>query len=305
MKKYLIIAILAIMGFQASAQQDAMLSQYMFNTMFINPAYAGSNNYWSTSLLYRAQWLQFDGSPRTQLLSIDGPLAQGKMGIGGIIMHDKIGVTNETDVLANYSYKIKFDNSSFAFGAKAGFSIYSAKFSDLVYWDSSDPIYFNNQTGFMVPKFGFGMYYYSEKYFAGISIPTLVAWDKDNNFAIDIDRSSFLRRHFYLNGGYVFTLNDNFKLKPTLLVKYVEAAPVQGDLNVTCIYKNVFKAGIAYRSNDALVGIVEYVANQKFRVGYAFDLTLTDIKSHSRGSHEIMIGFDFGKGLETKTPRIF
>jgi len=304
MKKSLII-VLALFQMAALAQQDLMVSQYMFNGLFLNPAYAGSHKYVSSSLLQRTQWVNFAGAPKTALLAVDGELPKKNMGLGLILSNDRIGATEQTDIYANYSYQLKLGTGKLAFGIKAGVSNYTFKSNNLTVWDSNDEVFASKRTVWL-PKFGAGIYYYAAKWYAGISIPTLVAYDPNHNFSFDVNRSSFLTRHYYLNGGYIFTLNDKLKLKPSLLVKYEPSAPVQCDINMNLLFKDEFWFGLSYRSSDAVTFMVEYQTNFRFRVGYAYDLTTSKLRNYSAGTHEIMIGYDFGKNLmKIKTPRYF
>lgn len=306
MKKIALLTLLLGSTLLGKSQQDPMLSQYMFNGLFINPAYAGSHPYFSSSLLYRTQWVGMGGSPQTQLVAVDGPIANDKLGIGMIISHDKIGVTNQTDIYPNVAYRIKMDKNTLSFGLRAGVSHYSASVTELKYWDEGDPIYQNNIRGKWIPKFGFGAYFYSERYYVGLSIPTLLAYDSNYNFGINVETASFLRRHYLLTGGYVFDLNENLKLKPSVLFKYVPSAPFQADINATLGIKDALWVGASFRTGDAVIGIIEYQANNRFRVGYAYDYTVTALNNYSNGTHEIMFGVDFGKEvMKSKTPRFF
>jgi type IX secretion system PorP/SprF family membrane protein len=306
MKTIIKIALLLFCTQQVMAQQEGVVSQYMFNGLFINPAYAGSHKYFSTSLLYRKQWVGFEGSPESIIAAVDGPIQNENMGIGLIIARDKIGVTNESSFLANYSYNIKLGSGKLAFGIKAGASYYEAALTELTYWDEEDPVYSGNIQSKIIPKFGAGIYYHQAKWFAGFSIPTLIASDNEYDFSANINKSSNLRKHYYLTGGYVFDLNDKLKLKPSTLIKYVKSAPVEVDINCSILYDETIWFGISYRTNDAIVGIIEYQANKKFRIGYSYDFTISEIGNYSSGSHEIMIGYDFAKDLvNIKTPRFF
>ena len=150
------------------------------------------------------------------------------------------------------------------------------------------------------------MYYFCDNWYAGLSVPTLLAYDVNNSFSFDVNESTFLNRHYYAYGGYVFKLNEQLKLKPSSLIKYLPSAPLEADINLHLLIKDQFWIGAGYRTNDAMVMMLEYQTNIRFRVGYAYDLTLTKIRNYSNGSHEIMIGYDFGKDLiKVKTPRYF
>lgn len=306
MKTLINIALIFVLSFQASGQQEPGISQYMFNGLFLNPAYAGSHKYFSSSLLFRRQWVNFDGAPQSIVAAVDGPLKDNKMGVGLIIANDQIGVTKQTDIVANYAYHLKLGEGKLAFGLKAGLCQFNVAVSELEYWDEEDPIYSGDIQSKLIPKFGTGAYYYQERWYAGISIPTLLAFQRDYQFSLDINEASSLRKHFYLTAGYVLDLSENWKLKPSTLVKYTSAAPVQIDLNANFLYKNILWLGASFRSGDSFVGILEYQTNERFRIGYAHDFTITQIRNYSSGTHEIMVGFDFGKDFaKVKTPRFF
>ena len=307
MKKSIILIFVVLLNIAAKAQQDPMISQYMFNGLFLNPAYAGSHKYVTSSLLHRTQWVDFSGAPKTSLLAIDGliPSKSENMGVGLIVAHDQIGATEQTDIYANYAYQLKFKKGKLAFGLKAGVSNYVFKSANLTIWDSNDEVFTGRRTAWL-PKLGAGAYYFTEKWYAGISVPTLLAYDANRNFAFDVNNGSFLNRHYYAYGGYVFKLSEQFKLKPSTLIKYLPSAPLQADLNLNLLYRDQFWIGASYRSMDAVVFMVEYQTNSRFRVGYSFDYSITKIRNYSAGTHEIMIGYDFGKNLiKVKTPRYF
>ncbi|MES2139572.1 MAG: type IX secretion system membrane protein PorP/SprF [Bacteroidota bacterium] len=303
--------IITVIGIFASiirmdAQQDVMVSQYMFNGLFLNPAYAGSHKYFSSTLLHRSQWVGFEGAPKTTLLAIDGPLYNQKMGIGLLLSHDKIGVTSQTDIYANYSYMLKLGDGKLSFGIKAGASNYQAKVEDLTVWDESDNSFSGVNKSAWLPKFGMGTFYFTQKFYIGFSVPSLIAYDPNRNFNLSMESSSYIRKHYYLTSGYVFKVNERVKLKPSLLLKYQPSAPLQADISFSAMYMDMVAMGIALRTNDAVTVMIEYQANMRFRVGYAYDITTSKLRNYSSGSHEIMIGFDFGKDIiKTKTPRFF
>jgi type IX secretion system PorP/SprF family membrane protein len=288
------------------AQQDPMVSQYMFNGLYLNPAYAGSHDYWTSTISYRNQWVGFDGAPQTMIGAVDGPIKDKNMGLGMTLLHDQIGVTKQNTAIVNYSYQIKTSaTTKFAMGINAGISQFSAKLTDLTVWDE-DKVFQNDLTSKVLPRFGVGMYYYGKKHYMGLSIPTLFAYQKDMNFNFDLTKASFLRRHYLFTAGYVFETSKDIKIKPSVLLKYVQNAPVQADFNLATVYKDKIWAGISYRTNDAFAIILEYQSNEHFRVGYAYDMTTSKLRNYSNGSHEIMIGWDFGKDLvKVKSPRYF
>jgi type IX secretion system PorP/SprF family membrane protein len=306
MKRILFITAAILLSVFAKAQQDIMVSQYMFNGLLLNPAYAGSHKYFSSSILNRSQWVGLEGAPQTALFAVDGPIANENMGVGVIVSNDHIGVTNQTDIFGNYAYQLPLGAGKLAFGVKAGASRYYYQYDKLTYWDETDQIFNGNRTSAWLPKFGCGAYYFSEKWYAGISVPTLVAYDPNRNFSLDVNESTFIRRHYFITSGYVVDLNSTFKLKPSFLIKYVPSAPVEMDLNLNLLYKDQFWFGVSGRSNDAITVMVEYQTNCRLRAGYAYDFTTSKLRNYSGGTHEIMIGYDFGKDIvKVKTPRYF
>jgi type IX secretion system PorP/SprF family membrane protein len=299
------VAFLAVIG--ASAQQEVMVSQYMFNGLFLNPAYAGSHGYMSSSLLHRAQWMQVEGAPQTSMLAIDGPLMSNSMGLGFSIVHDQIGISRDLDISGHYAYRLKLGTyGSLAFGLRAGVSIYSARVSELRYWDANDPLYQADIVNEPVGKFGFGLYWHNATAYVGLSVPTIYA--ADGSITTDAPQAldHYFTQHYYLHAGKVFPLGEDFDIKPSTMIKYLPAAPLEADVNCNLLYRERVWFGLGYRTGDALVGMLEYQVNPQVRIGYAYDMTTSRLRSYTSGSHEVMIGIDFGRDLvRIKTPRYF
>lgn len=288
-------------------------SQYMFNGLFINPAYAGSHNYAEATALYRSQWTGLDGAPKTQTFGLDSPISDGKMGLGLSVINDKVGDTRQTEVFANWSYHLMLDEegkTKMSFGIRAGFSDYNADLTQTRVFDGGDPIFSQNVSNEFVPKFGAGVYFYSRLWYAGLSIPTLFA--ADNNVRLNINDNSdrYFKPHTYLTAGYVFELSEDLALKPSFLLRYLKNTPLQADINCNLLVKNVFWIGVSYRTGDAVVGILEYnlynLAGVDLRLGYSYDFTTTRLSNYSNGSHEAMLSYRFNKApIKTRTPRYF
>jgi type IX secretion system PorP/SprF family membrane protein len=291
----------------ALAQQEVMVSQYMFNGLFLNPAYAGSHGYVSSSLLHRAQWMQVEGAPSTSMAAIDGSLMNGKMGVGLSIVHDRIGVSSDMDISGHYAYHLQLnENSRLALGLRAGVSVYSARLSDLVYWDLNDPLYQDNLQNELVGKFGFGVYWYDDRSYVGLSVPTIHATDGRLASRIASVYDNYFSQHFYLHAGRVFPLNEVFDIKPSTLVKYEPNAPPQVDVNCNLLYKERVWLGLGYRTGADMVAMVEYQITPQMRMGYAYDMATSPLRTYTTGSHEVMLGIDFGRDLvRIKTPRYF
>lgn len=306
MKKYIIILwLFSLVGFM-QAQQELMVSQYMFNGLLLNPAYAGTHDYASASLLHRSQWVQFDEAPQTQVFGIDGPIFNNKMGLGLQITNDQLGVEKQLEVGLNISKHLDLGVGILSFGLEGNLGFYSAALSDLVVWDENDIIYENNIVNELVTKFGFGTYFHTENAYVGISVPMIYSLD-DKVIPEGSSLDKFFAQHYYLNAGLVLKPNYNLAIKPSILVKYEAEAPVEVDLNCNFLLFKRFWLGAGYRTKDAVIAMVEYNITPKLRAGYAYDFTTTAIKNYSAGSHEIMIGFDFGVDSEIKkrSPRYF
>ncbi len=306
MKKYIFIVVLAISFGAVNAQQELMISQYMFNGLVLNPAYAGSHNYWSATALHRSQWVKFDKAPRTQTAAIDGRIANGKLGLGFNLSNDAIGVTNQFDLGVNLSTRVSLGAGFLSAGIRLGASRYSANLSDVQILDESDPVYAGNINGAIAPRLGLGLYYYTRTWFVGLSIPSIIAMDEAiANYSAGMN--SFYRAHTYLNAGVVIESTPDLAFKPNVLLKVQGNAPIQADFNLNVLLLRKFWIGAGYRTGDAMVAMLEWNITNQLRIGYAFDYTLSDIQRYSNNSHEIMLGFDFGKdvNIKARSPRYF
>lgn len=306
--RHCLTLVLAVLGCaKLFAQQEVMVSQYMFNQLFLNPAYAGSHAYMSSSLLHRSQWLKVEGAPRTSMMAVDAPLMNGKMGAGFSIVHDQIGVSRDLDIAAHYAYHLRLSpTSKLAFGMRAGLSIYSARLSELNYWDTNDQVFQGDIANKPVGKFGFGLYWYDTRSYVGLAVPTIYAADKQIAMNATGVIDDYFTQHFYVNAGHVFTLNESFDIKPSTMVRYTEAAPMEADVNCNVLYRERIWFGLGYRTGDAVVGMLEYQINPMLRIGYAYDMTTSQLRNYTNGSHEVMLGLDFGKEpIRIKTPRYF
>ncbi len=308
MKTIFKISIVLLFAFTARGQQDPMLTQYMFNGLYLNPAYSGSHDYWTSTLSYRSQWAgaQFKGAPQTAIAAVDGPIHGKNMGLGFIVSHDRIGVTRTTSFSASYAYQLKLNQQSkLAMGINVGVAQYTSNLTDVLIWDEQDEVYSNNLSK-VIPKMGLGLYYFGKRHYVGLSVPTLLAYEDGRDFSMDLSKATFLSRHYLLTGGVVFDVAENVKLKPSVLLKYVHNAPLEGDINFSAVFKDMFWVGASYRTGDAAAILLEYQSNSYFRIGYSYDITFSGLRGYQNGSHEIMIGVDFGKDLvKVKTPRYF
>ena len=298
----LMVAIMAIFQQTIVAQQDALYSQYMFNTLIINPAYAGSRDVLSATALHRRQWINVDGAPITTTFSVDAPFHNEKIGLGLTLINDKIGVSTNTGIFANYAYRIRLkEKGVLALGLSAGASQFRTNLADVQTSSNNrtfDPAFAENQTK-LLPNFGVGIYYTTDKFYLGLSLPHLL-----NNKLANARAKQF--RHLFFAMGTVVKLTNNLKVKPSLLYKYVNAAPMQLDLNCNFWFYDVLALGVSYRTDKTLIGMLEIQATPQFRVGYAYDMNFSKLSTLNTGSHEIMMRYEFAfNKKKVLTPRYF
>ncbi|OWY19534.1 type IX secretion system membrane protein PorP/SprF [Sphingobacteriales bacterium UPWRP_1] len=285
------------------AQQDAQYTQYIFNGLVINPAYAGSRESLSVLALYRYQWAGLDGAPKTLSASIHSPIGD-KNALGLYIENDMVGVHNRFSAYASYAYRLQFNNNArLQLGLTAGLLSYRSdwtKIEDIQ--DPTDPNFSNVEDSKLLPNFGLGAYYYSDRYYIGFSVPHLLKSDLD-----DVSKLSKYSQHYFLSGGYVFDLSPSLRLKPSFLLKTVAASPPQADLNLNLLIKDMVWVGMGYRTGDALVFLAEYHMAKGLRIGYSYDFSVSKLSPYNNGSHEIMIGWDVARSKPEKvlSPRFF
>lgn len=288
MYRIIIVLIAAFTCVGAQAQQQVMFTQYLYNMLPLNPAYAGSHESMSVTALAREQWTGLDGAPATQTFNIHSPLPGKNAGLGLTVINDRIGISNQTGVYGAYSYQLPFGNGAkLSFGIQGGATFYRTNFSQV---DAEDPA-FNYNMEETRPNFGFGMLYYSDKFFAGVSVPQLLESELDSRTEVS---NSIALRHYFAIGGYVFDINEDVKLKPTVLVKYVEGAPTQFDLSANVLLKETLGLGVSWRSFDSFDALAQLQLTDQLQLGYAYDfLTTSRLSSVNAGSHELMINYRF------------
>lgn len=289
MKKITLIAVafIAMLG-QSKAQQDPVFSQYMFNMAAINPAYAGSRDVFSLTATYRRQWIDLPGAPSTGLVSLDFPIAKKNIGIGVAAYSDRVGIFNNTGGYAQFAYRLRLGRGIMAFGLQVGAFQASADWTQVSGQDPNDPA-FSSDFNRIRPNFGFGLYYNTDRWYIGASAPRLLTNRLNDNVT-----ESQLTRHYYLTAGTVIGISPSVKLKPSVLLRAVQAGPASFDVNLNVWFVDRIGIGASYRYGDGVIGMIEIQASQRFRIGYAYDMALTDIRGYSSGTHEAMLRYEFG-----------
>ncbi len=302
--------ILIFLGITAAAfsQQDPMYSQYVFDGLVLNPAYAGTHDALTSSLLYRNQWVSLPGAPKSGILSIDAPLKNVKVGVGLNLSFDRIGVTNHSEATGIYSYKIRFAKGNLSMGLQAGLGYSVSDFTSVKYsQDNTSDDAFRNNFREVLPNIGFGTYYYTDKFYLGVSMPQFAGGTIQKILNRNAEAAHLeLANHYFINSGYLFTLSSDVKFKPSALVKYVSGAPVELDLNSIFYFYDALALGISYRSLSSMDFQLQVRLNNHFNIGYAYEYTTSYMKSFSGGSHELMLQyvFDLAKS-KVITPRYF
>ncbi|WP_417353671.1 type IX secretion system membrane protein PorP/SprF [Flavobacterium alkalisoli] len=301
-KQILTLFILFIVS-QAYSQQDPQYTQYMYNTLSVNPAYAGSLGHFTLTGIYRSQWVGIDGAPVTQTLSMDSPVGKN-VGLGLSFLNESIGPSEEQWLNANFSYTIKTsEKMNLSFGVNAGGRILNIDWSKGTMQNGDDFQYQDNIVNRFLPTIGAGVYYHGERSYVGLSVPNFLV---DERYDGTKEGLADERMHFYLIGGLVFDLSANTKFKPAFLLKYVSGAPVVADLSANFMFYDKFRIGASYRTGDSVSGLVGFQLTQSILIGYAYDYTTTELQQFTSGSHEIMLRFELkSKDEGLKSPRFF
>lgn len=288
----------------AQAQQDPMFTQYFFNPLSINSGYAGTREALNVTLLAREQWAGVAGRPRTQSLTIHSPLPNDQLAVGLTFQRDEAGPTRNTAIFGDFAYRFRVtENSRLALGMKAGLSLFSADFTSLVGTSDQDASFAQNLNNKPLPNFGFSAYWWSDRSFLGISTPRLIENELDGT---DQLMQGSEVRHYFLTAGTVFDLNATLKLKPTVLVRYVNGAPVSFDATANLLIDERLWVGAMYRMNESAGLLCSFSITDQLRAGYSYDFPLSDIGTYTTGSHELMISYDFFfKNDKTLSPRYF
>jgi type IX secretion system PorP/SprF family membrane protein len=316
--KLIITAGLVLAGLQAMAQQEyPHYTMFMYNKLIYNPAYAGSKDVTSFNAAYRSQWVGINGAPQTLNFNVHGPVGSYKrafrpVALGLTVSNESAGVVNNTDIAGIYAYRLKFDKTKtiLSLGVKAGMSVYSARLSDLNPKDGNDQKLNNGDIrNSVLPNFGVAAFWYNDKFYVGASVPNLLEnyYDKDfKNTGNGVSAKQI--RTYYITGGYVFTINENFRLSPQVLGRYAAdsryALPFNADINLSAIFYDRLMIGATFRTDKSINGIVHVQATKNINIGYSYDYAVSGLNGYNKGSHEVVVGFDlFRDKLKYVNPR--
>ncbi|SEB07172.1 type IX secretion system membrane protein, PorP/SprF family [Flavobacterium gillisiae] len=302
MKTRIVLFALLFTGVVSYGQQDAQFTQYMYNTININPAYAGSRGALSIFALHRTQWVGLDGAPVTNAVSVNTPFNNSRLGLGVSIINDKIGPTHENTISADLSYTIPTSEKvKLSFGIKATANLFDLDVTRLNPVDDDPSLHdYNNKFS---PNIGAGVYLHSDKAYVGLSIPNFIETNRydDNEVAIFKEKINY-----YLIAGYILDLNNSIKFKPALLTKMVKGAPLQVDVSGNFMFNEKFVVGIAYRWSAAVSAMVGFQVSEALYLGYGYDFETTNLDNYNSGSHEIFLRYElFRNNNKMTTQRFF
>lgn len=299
------MALLALVSLSASAQQDPQYTNYMYNTININPAYAGSRGALSIFGLHRTQWVGIDGAPTTNAFSVNTPLANSKVGLGVSFVNDKLGVMDENTISVDFSYTLDLNNrdSKLSFGLKGSANLLNVAYSDLNKYNPNDPQILNDISNEFTPNIGAGIYWHTQKTYLGFSVPNFLETTRYND---NVQSTMQQKMHYFLMGGHVFDINPTLKFKPAFLLKAVNGAPLQADITGNFLIHDKFTIGGAYRWDAAWSALVGFQITDGLFIGYSYDSDIKALRNYNNGSHEIFMRFElFNKYRRVNSPRFF
>ena len=309
MKKRILLFIVTLVGASSYAQQDSQFTNYMYNTVNINPAYAGSRGALSIFGLHRNQWVGLDGAPKTNTFSLNTPIDDTRFGLGVSIVNDRIGPSDENSISADVSYTIPTsEHYKLSFGVKGTANLLNVDFTKLNIYNPGDALAQYNVDNKFSPNVGAGVYFHSDKTYFGLSVPNFLEtkhFDKDAaGFSANSVASE--KMHYYFIAGHVFDLSYNVKLKPALLTKVVQGAPLQIDLSANFLFNDKFTLGAAYRWDAAASLLAGFQVSDSWFIGYGYDLEVTKLANYNSGSHEIFLRYELFKNYNrVVSPRFF
>lgn len=303
MKRILTLIIcLSFLEIAVFAQKDLVMSQYMHNRYSVNPAFGGNREALTVYGSFRKAWMGINGSPQAQYFSGHSPLKNKNVALGVDIYNQQYGVTRNSGMSLSYTYRVKVkENQQLSFGLNAGYASLSSNWSKVVILDEGDDQFSNNESG-GAPMLGFGIAWYSNEFFFGVSAPNLFYYDitKSQSEGFSPDKSNYI-----LTGGYLFSAGKRFDIQPSFLTRYNPVEDLIVDLNATAIYNKMIWLGISYRSTSDIVALLGYQITNQLRFSYSYDYSFGEISTYSSGTHEIGLQFDFGYKVKTPNPKFF
>lgn len=305
MKKIIKLLFGLLIPMSVSGQLTPATNHYVLNPLTINPGYAGNRGVMNVAAFYRKQWVGIKGAPETVSLALDAPVANDKLGLGLIILNDKIGVTKETQFNTNYAYRIEVGKGLLSLGLGAGVLITNTAWSKLVVLDQGDEYYLTDSKVFTVPNFSFGAYYTIDNFFAGLSIPKLVGQKFDYDKNKYLLKNNFNDYIYMLNAGYMIDLSPKVKFLPSTLLALSLGDKILYDINAHFRIMDRFWIGASYRNNRSVTGLFQFQLTNQLKFAYSYDFDFNKLKTFSSGSHEVMLRYEFRYKIDAISPLNF
>ncbi len=303
MNRVIFYILILLFPLQLFGQMFPSSDHYVYNTLAINPAFAGCHDALSATISYRNQWIGFRDSPKGQMLSVHSPVYNDRVGLGLLVESNSIGIFKNTNIIGNYAYRMALRNGKLALGLGFGITLNFIAWNDLNIADAGDTELLDNSSSATLPAFSFGTYYYTKKYFIGFSMPLFLNNEFDNSKGNSNFSKPFSGSNYMFTGGYEFDIAPGFKFLPSTLVKYHPGNIIQIDYNALVNLKDRVGMGIGYRNKDILVGMLQYQLNQQLRMAYSYNFELGTIGRYMGSSHEIVLNYVFSYSREVIGPR--
>ena len=305
--KYILICLALAAGMTLEAQQVPVTSQYLTNGLVINPAYAGTRGALSANLSYRKQWAKVTGAPQFQNISLHSPVnKREKVALGIMADYLTYGVTKDVGIYAYYAYQVRLGPGKLSMGLKGGLDLSNTNYNNLLFPDGNpaDPL-LTGDMRYTLPNIGAGFYYYTDKFFVGLSVPSLMTYKRDemDEFSVTPDYKLFKT---YFSSGALITFSDIFKVKPSMLLRYSMSEPLEIDLNANLIIADLVWIGGSYRiAEKAAVVLLDLQVTPQLKLGYSYDYQLGHLNNYTTGTHEVSLRYEFEFSVSATSPRYF
>lgn len=305
MFKRLIYILTLLLPLQVTAQLFPLSDHYTDNALVINPAYAGSHDALSAAVQYRDQWVGFRDAPKSSMISLHTPLASDRMGLGIMMIRNTFGIYRENSFMGSYAYRFGFNRGRLALGLGFGLTGYRVSWNKLEATDNDDQALQDNSSTAVLPDFSLGAYYYTKKYYVGLSLPFFFSHVIDENTGRYTLRNNTSDYNYILSGGYELEMGSAVRLLPALLLKYNPSTKVQTDLYVKLLLKDRIGVGVGYRSRHVIMGMLQCRINDQLKINYSYDFDRGSMGTYKNGSHEVVLGYVFRYNREVPGPRQF
>jgi len=305
MNRIILSILLVLIPVHLMGQMFPLSDHYVVNALAINPAFAGCQDALSLTASYRNQWVGFNDAPKSYILSVHTPVFNDRVGLGLLIENNSIGIFKETSFLGNYAYRMELQEGKLALGLGFGVTIYNTAWNKLVAADANDIQLMTSPTSAVLPNFSLGAYYYTKKYYIGVSMPLFLSYEMDKNTGKYKIGNNFSGSNYFFTTGYEVGISPQVKFLPSLLIKYHPDNAVQIDYNAQINLKDRIWMGIGYRNKDILVGMLQCQLNYQIRMAYSYDYDFSSIGKYLNGSHEIVLNYIFKFERKVIGPRQF